>query len=188
MSNSSVGFQSELEINDFPQQARWKVTHTGFQADVAEETGAGVTTKGIYVKSGGPWGADAVCVCARTCCVCLCVFDCVHVSVRARVCARACVCVCTRMRVRVRALACVFQHLIGFPAQALIPNPALSLLAAAGEPPPGERKLYLLIEGPTQQAVRAAKNHLKRVSRRCGLARGCVEHGPRAGSVAGAGG
>jgi hypothetical protein len=46
------GFQSELEINDFPQQARWKVTHKGFQGDVTDATGSAVTTKGIYVKSG----------------------------------------------------------------------------------------------------------------------------------------
>jgi ATP-dependent RNA helicase DDX46/PRP5 len=47
------GFEVELEINDFPQQARWKVTHKGFQAEITELTGAAVTTKGIYVKSGG---------------------------------------------------------------------------------------------------------------------------------------
>jgi hypothetical protein len=47
------GFESELEINDFPQNARWKVTHKGFQAEITELTGAAVTTKGVYIKSGG---------------------------------------------------------------------------------------------------------------------------------------
>jgi len=77
------GFEAELEINDFPQQARWKVTHKGFQAEITELTGAAVTTKGIYVKS--------------------------------------------------------------------------------GEPPEGERRLYLQIEGPTEQSVRKAKQEIKRV-------------------------
>jgi hypothetical protein len=33
----------------------------------------------------------------------------------------------------------------------------------AGKPPDGERKLYLLIEGPTQEVVRAGKNFIKKV-------------------------
>jgi hypothetical protein len=48
----NTGFEAEMEINDFPQNARWKVTHKGFQAEITELTGAAVTTKGIYVKSG----------------------------------------------------------------------------------------------------------------------------------------
>lgn len=32
-----------------------------------------------------------------------------------------------------------------------------------GKAPDGERKLYLLIEGPTSDVVRAAKNHIKKV-------------------------
>lgn len=35
-------------------------------------------------------------------------------------------------------------------------------LLHAGNPPDGERKLYLLIEGPTEQAVRRAKQELKK--------------------------
>jgi hypothetical protein len=52
----NTGFEGEMEINDFPQNARWKVTHKGFQAEITELTGAAVTTKGIYVKSGGLLG------------------------------------------------------------------------------------------------------------------------------------
>lgn len=48
------GFESELEINDFPQNARWKVTHKGFQAEITELTGAAVTTKGLYIAKGKP--------------------------------------------------------------------------------------------------------------------------------------
>ncbi|WIA28105.1 hypothetical protein OEZ86_010685 [Tetradesmus obliquus] len=79
----NTGFEAEMEINDFPQNARWKVTHKGFQAEITELTGAAVTTKGIYVKS--------------------------------------------------------------------------------GEPPEGERKLFLLIEGPTEGQVRRAKQEIRRV-------------------------
>lgn len=46
------GFESEMEINDFPQNARWKVTHKGFQAEITELTGAAVTTKGLYMARG----------------------------------------------------------------------------------------------------------------------------------------
>lgn len=46
------GFESEIVINDFPQNARWKVTHKGFQAEITELTGAAVTTKGIYIAKG----------------------------------------------------------------------------------------------------------------------------------------
>ncbi|KAI8468168.1 MAG: hypothetical protein J3K34DRAFT_428071, partial [Monoraphidium minutum] len=33
----------------------------------------------------------------------------------------------------------------------------------SGAAPEGERKLYLLIEAPTQEQVRAAKNHVKKI-------------------------
>ncbi|KAK9809677.1 hypothetical protein WJX73_003655 [Symbiochloris irregularis] len=47
-------FETELEINDFPQHARWKVTHRDFMAQLNELTGAAVTTKGTYVAPGKP--------------------------------------------------------------------------------------------------------------------------------------
>ncbi|EIE18729.1 DEAD-domain-containing protein [Coccomyxa subellipsoidea C-169] len=77
-------FEAELEINEFPQHARWKVTHRDTIAQLNELTGAAVTTKGFYVA----------------------------------------------------------------------PNQ---------QPPEGERKLYLLIEGPTEAKVREAKAEIKRI-------------------------
>ncbi|KAK9056131.1 hypothetical protein SSX86_027220 [Deinandra increscens subsp. villosa] len=77
-------YEAELEINDFPQNARWKVTHKETLGPIAEWTGAAITTRGQYVQPG-----------------------------------------------RI--------------------------------PAPGERKLYLFIEGATEQSVKRAKAELKRV-------------------------
>jgi ATP-dependent RNA helicase DDX46/PRP5 len=74
----------EIEINDYPQQARWKVTHKDALSAITEWTGAAITTKGVYV----PLGRN---------------------------------------------------------------------------PPPGERKLHLLIEGPDQNAIKKAKVEIKRI-------------------------
>ena len=41
-------FESELEINDFPQYARWKVTHKDQLQQINDFTGAVVTVKGTY--------------------------------------------------------------------------------------------------------------------------------------------
>ena len=77
-------YEAELEINDFPQNARWRVTHKETLGPISEWTGAAITTRGQY-----------------------------------------------------------------FP-QGRIPGP-------------GDRKLYLFIEGPTEQSVKRAKSELKRV-------------------------
>jgi ATP-dependent RNA helicase DDX46/PRP5 len=77
-------FQAELEINDFPQAARWRATHRSTTDAVEEATGAAVIAKGVYVDKGR-------------------------------------------------------------------------------DPPPGERRMYLLIQGPSADAVRAAKAQLKAV-------------------------
>ncbi|KAF8409871.1 hypothetical protein HHK36_002389 [Tetracentron sinense] len=77
-------YEAELEINDFPQNARWKVTHKETLGPISDWTGAAITTRGQYYPSGK------------------------------------------------------------------IPGP-------------GERKLYLFIEGPTEQSVKRAKSELKRV-------------------------
>lgn len=45
-------FEAELEINDFPQHARWKITHRDTLAAINELTGAAVTTRGLYIKPG----------------------------------------------------------------------------------------------------------------------------------------
>ncbi|KAK9928505.1 hypothetical protein M0R45_025638 [Rubus argutus] len=75
-------YEAELEINDFPQNARWKVTHKETLGPISEWTGAAITTRGQY-----------------------------------------------------------------FPAGKV--------------PGPGDRKLYLFIEGPTEQSVKRAKAELK---------------------------
>lgn len=77
-------YEAELEINDFPQNARWKVTHKETLGPISEWTGAAITTRGQYFPPGK------------------------------------------------------------------IPGP-------------GERKLYLFIEGPSEQSVKRAKAELKRV-------------------------
>ncbi|XP_059647342.1 DEAD-box ATP-dependent RNA helicase 42 [Cornus florida] len=77
-------YEAELEINDFPQNARWKVTHKETLGPISEWTGAAITTRGQYFPPGKIAG-------------------------------------------------------------------------------PGERKLYLFIEGPTEQSVKRAKAELKRV-------------------------
>jgi hypothetical protein len=38
-------FEAEVEINDYPQQVRWKVTHKEQIQQIVEWTGAGITTK-----------------------------------------------------------------------------------------------------------------------------------------------
>uniref|UniRef100_K3WRX2 RNA helicase n=1 Tax=Globisporangium ultimum (strain ATCC 200006 / CBS 805.95 / DAOM BR144) TaxID=431595 RepID=K3WRX2_GLOUD len=45
-------FEEELEINDYPQQARWKVTQKEASDSVAELTGAAVIARGSYVPAG----------------------------------------------------------------------------------------------------------------------------------------
>ena len=77
-------FESELEVNDFPQHARWKVTHKDSLRQISEFTGAAITTRGQYYPPGKPV-------------------------------------------------------------------------------PPGERRLYLLIEGPTERCVKEAKNKIKSI-------------------------
>ena len=45
-------FVEELEINDYPQQARWRVTQKEASDSVAELTGAAVITRGSYIPAG----------------------------------------------------------------------------------------------------------------------------------------
>ncbi|KAL3840111.1 hypothetical protein ACJIZ3_024702 [Penstemon smallii] len=77
-------YEAELEINDFPQNARWKVTHKETLGPISDWTGAAITTRGQFFPPGKIAG-------------------------------------------------------------------------------PGDRKLYLFIEGPTEQSVKRAKSELKRV-------------------------
>ncbi|XP_022120983.1 probable ATP-dependent RNA helicase DDX46 [Pieris rapae] len=45
-------YETELEINDFPQQARWRVTSKEALALISEYSEAGITVRGTYVPTG----------------------------------------------------------------------------------------------------------------------------------------
>jgi ATP-dependent RNA helicase DDX46/PRP5 len=92
-------FDAELEINDFSQQARWKVTHKDALSNITEWTGAAITTRGLFFGPG----------------------------------------------VKV---------------------------------PPGERKLYLYIEGSSEHSVQTAKKEIKRILDEASLAGPGQERGP----------
>uniref|UniRef100_A0A131YZL8 Probable ATP-dependent RNA helicase DDX46 n=1 Tax=Rhipicephalus appendiculatus TaxID=34631 RepID=A0A131YZL8_RHIAP len=52
-------YEEELEINDFPQQARWKVTSKEAMAQISEYSEAGITVRGTYYPPGKePKGGD----------------------------------------------------------------------------------------------------------------------------------
>lgn len=50
--NTFKKYEEELEINDFPQQARWKVTSKEALAQISEYSEAGLTVRGTYVAPG----------------------------------------------------------------------------------------------------------------------------------------
>lgn len=50
--SSFTKYEEELEINDFPQQARWKVTSKEALAQISEYSEAGLTVRGTYVPQG----------------------------------------------------------------------------------------------------------------------------------------
>lgn len=47
-------YEEELEINDFPQQARWRVTSKEALAQISEYSEAGLTVRGTFVPAGKP--------------------------------------------------------------------------------------------------------------------------------------
>eukprot|EP00177_Eucheuma_denticulatum_P006643 GFKZ01012080.1.p1 GENE.GFKZ01012080.1~~GFKZ01012080.1.p1 ORF type:complete len:997 (+),score=164.82 GFKZ01012080.1:60-2993(+) len=49
---NSTRFAGELEINDYPQHARWQVTKKGALSDVEEFTGCVITTRGNFYPAG----------------------------------------------------------------------------------------------------------------------------------------
>ncbi|KAI9710938.1 MAG: pre-mRNA processing RNA-helicase [Bogoriella megaspora] len=51
-------YHSTLEVNDFPQKARWAVTNRSNIAKVLDATGTAITTKGIYYPPGKEPGSD----------------------------------------------------------------------------------------------------------------------------------
>jgi ATP-dependent RNA helicase DDX46/PRP5 len=50
--DDSDHFTDELEINDYPQQARWKVTQKEASESVSELTGAAIIARGSFVPAG----------------------------------------------------------------------------------------------------------------------------------------
>ncbi|KAI5083529.1 hypothetical protein GOP47_0003272 [Adiantum capillus-veneris] len=95
-------YEAELEINDFPQHARWKVTHKDFLGPISDWTEAAITTRGQYFPPGKV-------------------------------------------------------------------------------PAPGERKLYLFIEGPSENSVKKAKAEIKRLLEECTAAALALPSGGRPG-------
>ena len=47
-------YSAEIEINDFSQHARWKVTHKEALRSIQDDTGAVITTRGMFVPPGKP--------------------------------------------------------------------------------------------------------------------------------------
>lgn len=45
-------FSRELDINDYPQKARWRATNRETLAQIIEQTGAAITTRGLFVPPG----------------------------------------------------------------------------------------------------------------------------------------
>ena len=45
-------YEEELEINDFPQQARWRVTSKEALAQISEYSEAGITVRGTFCTAG----------------------------------------------------------------------------------------------------------------------------------------
>lgn len=52
LNSAERSFEAEMEINDYPQHARWKVTHANALNDVTENTGCVVTARGNYYPPG----------------------------------------------------------------------------------------------------------------------------------------
>jgi len=42
-------YEEELEINDFPQQARWRITSKETLAQIGDYSEAGITVRGTYI-------------------------------------------------------------------------------------------------------------------------------------------
>lgn len=52
VSGGQTYYEEEIEVNDWPQQARWKVTRKEFMQEVAESCGAAITVRGTYFPKG----------------------------------------------------------------------------------------------------------------------------------------
>lgn len=53
-SNTLPPYGYEIEINDFPQKARWKITNKETITMLTEDTGTSITTRGLFVPQGKP--------------------------------------------------------------------------------------------------------------------------------------
>ncbi|RKO84209.1 P-loop containing nucleoside triphosphate hydrolase protein [Blyttiomyces helicus] len=53
---SEAAFAYEIEINDYPQKARWRVTNKEQIMQITEISGAAITTRGTYFPPGKPLG------------------------------------------------------------------------------------------------------------------------------------
>ena len=66
MATKSRGADNELiftkvvEINDYPQQARWKITHRETLSPITEDTGCAITSRGTYIPPGRKPGPGEV--------------------------------------------------------------------------------------------------------------------------------
>ncbi|KAL4430956.1 hypothetical protein ABPG75_006212 [Micractinium tetrahymenae] len=145
-------FETELEINDFPQHARWKITHRETIRDIGE-LGAAVVVKGE--RSGRPTGAPPSAGSLQ--------------QPSAQPAAGA-----SPARPPAHALVSPSPPSWGIPsASELHPHlsPLYHLRPPAGKyyklgtapGPTDERKLYLHIEGPTAEVVKRAKQEIKRI-------------------------
>ncbi|KAJ2793595.1 pre-mRNA processing RNA-helicase, partial [Coemansia helicoidea] len=47
-------FGCELDINDYPQKARWRATNRDTLSQIIEQSGAAITTRGVFVPPGKP--------------------------------------------------------------------------------------------------------------------------------------
>ncbi|PIA15919.1 P-loop containing nucleoside triphosphate hydrolase protein [Coemansia reversa NRRL 1564] len=47
-------FGCELDINDYPQKARWRATNSDTLSQIIEQSGAAITTRGVFVPPGKP--------------------------------------------------------------------------------------------------------------------------------------
>ena len=53
-SQASEANEWRFDINDFPQQVRWKLTHRDTMAQINDFTGAAITTRGSYIMCAPP--------------------------------------------------------------------------------------------------------------------------------------
>ena len=56
--NTFKRFEIELEINDFPQPARWRVTSKEAIAQIAEYSEAGITVRGTFIPEGNRYNPE----------------------------------------------------------------------------------------------------------------------------------